>query len=295
MALDFQHLTTPDGRTLEYLVTGPPEGRPLLFQVGTPNCATDFSVVSGPAHELGLRLICYSRPGYGDSTEQPGRTVADSVTDVTTLLDELGVDDFLAFGWSGGGPHALACAALLPQRCRAAAILGGVAPHDAHGIDFLAGMDQMNIDEFGAAFTGRSELEAFLNPLRSHFAEVTGASVVASMAGLLPPVDQQALTGQFADEMAATFRHATKNGMAGWRDDDLAFVADWGFECADIGVPVAIWQGRQDRMVPFEHGQWLAAAVPSAEPHLFTEEGHISLISQSGTILTDLITLADRS
>lgn len=295
MALDFQYLTTPDGRNLEYLVSGPADGRPLLFQVGTPNCATEFSVVSRPAHELGLRVICYSRPGYGDSTEQPGRTVADSVADVSVLLDHLDLDRFLVFGWSGGGPHALACAALLPERCEGAAILGGVAPFDAHGIEFLAGMDQMNLDEFGAAIAGRAELEAFLNPLRGGFAGLTGATVVESMAGLLPPIDQRALTGEFAAEMAATFRHATKNGMAGWRDDDLAFVADWGFSCQEISTPVAIWQGRQDRMVPFAHGQWLASEVPSAEAHLFTEEGHISLISQSDTILSDLVQLVDQA
>jgi pimeloyl-ACP methyl ester carboxylesterase len=293
MAPEYRYLSTPDGRTLEYQASGPEDGRPLLFHVGTPNCATEFSVITEPAAALGLRVITYSRPGYGDSTEQPGRTVADAIADVTAVLDAAEVAEFLTLGWSGGGPHALTCAALLPERCQAAAVLAGVAPYDAHSIDFLAGMDQMNIDEFGAAAHGRAELEAFINPLLGHFTAVTAQSVVESMAGLLPPVDQQALTGRFAEQMAATFRHAMKHGPAGWRDDDLAFVADWGFACTDISVPVAIWQGRQDRMVPFDHGQWLAAEIPSAEPHLFTEEGHLSLISQAGLILSDLIALAD--
>lgn len=293
MATDHRTVTTADGRTLEYRISGPADGRPLLFHLGTPSSAGEFSAVSEPAAALGLRTICYSRPGYGDSTEHPGRTVADSIGDVTAVLAAAGVDEFLALGWSGGGPHALASAARLPDRCRAAAVLAGVAPYDAHGIDFLAGMDQANIDEFGAAVQGRAELEAVLNPQRGQLAEVTGQSVVESLAGLLAPVDQAVLTGRFADEMAASFRRAVKHGVAGWRDDDRAFVADWGFRCADITVPVAIWQGRQDRMVPFEHGQWLAAEIPGAEPHLFTEEGHVSLMSQAGVILADLIALAD--
>ena len=291
MPTEYQQVTTPDGRALEYLTAGPVDGRPLLFHVGTPNCATAFSVVNRPAAELGLRVICYSRPGYGESTAQPGRSVADSVADVQVLLDALGVGEFLTFGWSGGGPHALACAALLPDRCQAAATLGGVAPYAAAGLDFLAGMDEMNVQEFGAAVRGRAELEAFLNPLLPHFLDLTGESVVESMAGLLPPVDQRALSGEFADEMATTFRRAMSHGAAGWRDDDLAFVADWAFRCEDISIPVAIWQGRQDRMVPYEHGRWLADRIPGARAHLYPDEGHVSLINQAGLILADLSAL----
>lgn len=290
---DYRQLQTDDGRTVEYLVGGDPGGRPLLFHVGTPNCANEFSVVTEPAAELGLQVICYSRPGYGQSSERPGRSVADAIVEISAVLDELEVDEFLTFGWSGGGPHALACAALLPQRCQAAAILGGVAPYDAHGLDWLAGMDQANLDEFGAAVAGRSELEAFLGPAVTELAEVTGAGVVASMAGLLAPVDQAALTGTFADELAWTFRRLASAGPAGWRDDDLAFVRPWGFDCAGISVPVSVWQGRQDRMVPFSHGQWLAAEIPTAQAHLFAEEGHVSLLVPARPLLSDLIARAD--
>jgi len=290
---DFEQLTTADGRTLEYLDSGAGSGRPLLFHVGTPNCATEFSFISHAAAELGLRLIGYSRPGYAGSGEQRGRRVADAATDALSVLDALGIEQFLTAGWSGGGPHALACAALLPQRCQAAAVIAGVAPYDAAGIDFLAGMDQANLGEFGAALTGPAELTAFLEVAGAELSQVTGESVVAAMAGLLPPVDQQAMTGTFAEEMAATFRRAMSAGVAGWRDDDLAFVTDWGFRCSEITVPVAIWQGAQDRMVPFAHGQWLAGEIPSAQPHLFGDEGHVSLIAQVSTIFADLIELAD--
>ncbi|HEX2901847.1 MAG TPA: alpha/beta hydrolase [Jatrophihabitans sp.] len=293
MPTEYQQLRTEDGRVVEYLVGGRAGGRALLFHVGTPGCATQFSFLTEPATELGLQVICYSRPGYAGSSERPGRTVADAVDDVAAVLDELSVSEFLTLGWSGGGPHALACAALLPERCQAAATLGGVAPYRAHGIDWLDGMDQANLDEFGAAVAGRAELEAYLAPAVQELAGVSGDTVVASMAGLLPPVDQQALTGQFGAELAEVFRRMAAAGYAGWRDDDLAFIADWGFRCADIRRPVAVWQGQQDRMVPFSHGQWLAAEIPGAEARLFAEEGHVSLLMQARQLLIELIAAAD--
>jgi pimeloyl-ACP methyl ester carboxylesterase len=292
MAATYQTVTTGDGRRLEYLTSGAADGRPLLFHVGTPNCAADFSLIREPAEALGLRLICYSRPGYGDSSEKPGRTVADAVSDATAVLDELGVAEFVTLGWSGGGPHALACAALLPQRCRAAATLAGAAPYGVPGLDFLAGMDEANVEEFTTATDGFDRLDGYLRSLRSHFSEVTAASVVEGLAGLLSEVDKQAMTGQLAEEMAATFRRTMAAGIAGWRDDDLAFVKDWGFALTDITVPVSVWQGQQDRMVPFAHGQWLAATIPGARAHLLPDEGHISLASQAKMILADLIELA---
>ncbi len=282
-------VTTADGAVLEYLVSGPPDGRALLFHVGTPNAAIHFRGIVEPATALGLRTISYSRPGYGESTPRPGRRVADAVADVETVLAELGVDDFVTLGWSGGGPHALACGALLPERCRAVAVLAGVAPYPAHGIEFLDGMDEANVQEFSAAMAGADQLTALLEPMAAELAAVTGASVVHSLDGLLPPVDRTALTGEFADEMAAALRRAVQSGIAGWRDDDLAFVADWGFELSRLTVPVGIWQGRQDRMVPFAHGQWLAAEIPTAEAHLFASEGHLSLVSQLPDLLAELL------
>lgn len=290
MAASYQTLTTPDGRQLEYLDSGSAgDAGALLFHVGTPNCAAEFSLISEPAAELGLRLISYSRPGYGQSSEQLGRSVADTVADATTLLDHLGVGGFVTLGWSGGGPHALACAALLPDRCRAAATLAGAAPYGVPGLDFLAGMDEANVEEFGTALAGFEELDGYLRGLQGELEQVTGASVVVGLAGLLSEVDKRALTGQLAEEMAAVMRRTMAAGIAGWRDDDLAFVKDWGFRPADITVPVSVWQGEQDRMVPFAHGQWLADAIPGARAHLRPDEGHISLASQAGSILADLL------
>jgi pimeloyl-ACP methyl ester carboxylesterase len=285
-------LTTPDGRRLEYLCTGPPNGTALLFHTGTPGGTIDFSEVTQAAAALGLRTIGYSRPGYGQSTERRGRSVGDAVEDVTALLAELGVSDFVTLGWSGGGPHALACAALLPDRCRAAALLAGVAPYPARGIDFLAGMDESNVEEFGAALAGFEAIDAYLTPLAEGLRDVTGASVADGLDSLLSDVDKAALTGVLADELALSLRRAVEVGVAGWRDDDLAFTTDWGFELSAIDVPVAVWQGRQDRMVPFAHGEWLAAEIPGAEAHLFEDEGHVSLTRRIDDVLADLVRLA---
>jgi pimeloyl-ACP methyl ester carboxylesterase len=285
----FDTVTTADGATLEYLVSGPPDGRTLLFQPGTPNAAALFRAITEPAAALGLRTVSYSRPGYGQSTPRPGRSVADAVADIETVLDAAGAREFVTLGWSGGGPHALAAATLLPERCRAVAVLAGVAPYPAHGIDWFTGMGEGNLEEFGAALAGPDELDPLLESYAAELATVTGAGVTEAMASVLSPVDRAALTGEFADEMAAALRRAVSSGIAGWRDDDLAFVKDWGFDLSRITVPVGVWQGRQDRMVPFEHGQWLAAKVPTAQAHLFATEGHLSMISQLPDLLAELL------
>lgn len=286
---DFQTVTTADGRVLEYLVSGPPDGRTLLFQPGTPNAGALFSAIVAPAAELGLRTVSYSRPGYGQSTPKPGRSVADAVPDVETVLDAVGAERFVTLGWSGGGPHALATGALLPDRCQGVAVLAGVAPYPASGMDWFVGMGEANLAEFGAAIAGADQLDPMLESFAAELANVTGKDVTEAMGGLLSPVDQAALTGEFADEMAAAMRRAVSTGIAGWRDDDLAFVRDWGFEFDQLRVPVDIWQGRQDRMVPFEHGQYLAAKVPNAQAHLFATEGHVSIVNQLPQLLADLL------
>ena len=209
------------------------------------------------------------------------------------MLDALEIEHFLTLGWSGGGPHALACAALLPGRCLAAATLAGVAPREAAGLDWSSGMADENLAEFDAAETSEEALTAFLGGRgRGHLADVTGSEVADALGGLVPDVDRAALHGDLADAMAEAFRRAVSSGVAGWRDDDLAFVRPWGFDLASIRVPVAVWQGSGDRMVPFAHGQWLAAHVPGARARLEPGEGHLSLIPALARILVDLRELA---
>jgi pimeloyl-ACP methyl ester carboxylesterase len=267
-----------DGRALEYLVAGPADGTPLVLHNGTPSAALFFEPMVAAASRHGLRLVVTSRPGYGLSSPQPGRSVAAVAADTAALMDELGAGRFLTAGWSGGGPHALACAALLPGRCAGAATVAGVAPYGAEGLDWTAGMGEENIEEFGAAVAGQAPLTAFLDAQAPVLAEVRGGQVAAALGDLVSEVDRRALTDAFADYTAALFRAAVSTGIAGWRDDDLAFVTDWGFDPGAVRTPVSLWQGAEDRMVPFAHGRWLADRLTGAAVHLEPAEGHLSLL-----------------
>lgn len=277
------------GRQLEVLVSGPEDGLPLVFHNGTPAGLVPFAPLTAAAQDRGLRLVMYARPGYGASTPQPGRRVADAAADVTAVLDALGAGDFVTAGWSGGGPHALACAALLAGRCRGAATIASVAPRRADGLDWLAGMGEENVAEFAAATAGQDKLTEFLTEAAAQLRAVTPDQLIAGMGDLVGDADKAIITGEFASYLAAAFRAALAAGIDGWRDDDLAFEQDWGFPL-EAAVPVAIWQGDQDRMVPFAHGQWLAAHVPGAASHLIPGAGHLSLaVDRLGVILDDLL------
>jgi pimeloyl-ACP methyl ester carboxylesterase len=292
MAGTWLTVRTEVGGDLEVLVAGPEDGLPLVFHVGSPSAATYLPQLVEPAAERGLRTVIPSRPGYSRSTPRPGRSVADVAADVSSVLGRLDRRDFVTLGWSGGGPHALACAALLPDRCRATATLAAVAPLDAEGLSWTAGMGPENVAEFGAALSGEAALTAFLRSEAEVFSVVTGAEVAQALRGLVSEVDKAALSGEVAEVVADMFRRALSTGIAGWRDDDLAFVRPWGFDLSAIEVPVSVWQGRQDRMVPFAHGEWLAAHIPTARAHLYDNEGHLSLVAQLPRIIDDLLELA---
>ena len=291
-----QRITVPadEGRVLEALVAGPDDALPLVFHTGTPSGLVWNAQLADAAAARGLRTVLYARPGYGGSTPQPGRLVADAAADVEKILERIGADEFVTAGWSGGGPHALACAALLPVRCLAAATIAGVAPYDSPGLDWMAGMAEENHEEFRAALAGEADLTTFLGAAAGPLREIGAAEVADGLGGLVSETDKAALTGEFADYLATAFRAAVTPGIDGWRDDDLAFTRDWGLSLDALGhaTPVAIWQGDQDRMVPETHGAWLAANIPLARARFRPGEGHLSLFSRLGEILDDLVNLA---
>ena len=208
------------------------------------------------------------------------------------MLDHLDADRCLVAAWSGGGPHALACGALLPDRVVGVLSIASVAPFAADGLDWSAGMGDENVEEFGAAAGGEAALRPYLDAVRGEMVQITGEDLSRSMATLLPPVDLAALTGEFADDLAASFRAAVANGIDGWLDDDLAFLQPWGFEPADVTVPTLLWQGVEDLMVPVSHGRWLAANLPKVTPHLEPGEGHLSVtLGGIGRMLDELVAL----
>jgi pimeloyl-ACP methyl ester carboxylesterase len=283
-----------DGRVLEVLDAGPKGALPLVIHNGTPGAPVAFGPMTESARAAGFRFITYGRPGYGASTENPARSVADAADDTAALLDRLGADRFATLGMSGGGPHALAAAARLGNRCLAAASAGSLAPAEAPGLEFLAGMAADNVAEFKAALAGPEPLTKFLTPLADQLKRITGAQLIDSLGALVSDVDRKALNGELAEWLAAQFRKALERGISGWRDDDLAFVKPWGFDVRAIEVPVAIWQGRRDQFVPYAHGQWLARNVRNARAHLLDDQGHLSLALDSKAIFEDLAALAKR-
>ena len=287
-------IVTAQGRRLEVELSGPEEGQALIFHNGTPSAGTMYDLQLAQGAARGLRHVAYSRPGYGASDRQTGRAVSDCVSDVLAIADELRLERFYVAGASGGGPHTLACAALLPERVIAAAAIASAAPHDADGLDWMAGMGQENLDEFAAAEAGEGQLLAFLERQTAGLLRANAAELQAEFGDLLSDVDRQVLTGEFAEFLAASTHTALANGPWGWFDDDLAFVRDWGFDVSKIERPVTVWHGQQDRFVPFSHGQWLLEHVPGGNARLFPDQGHLSLtVSAYGEILDDLLEHAD--
>ena len=288
----FEQVQLPDGRRLDVRVSGPAGGLPLVYHHGTPSSARPVRALERAVHARGLRLVTTSRPGYGDSTRQPGRSVVDVVADSDAVLAALGAQRCLTMGWSGGGPHALACGARLGAAA-AVLVVAGVAPYDADGLDWMAGMGEDNVIEFSAAVQGEGQLRPYLlregEPLRN----IQAADIVSSMESLLPDVDRAVLTGEYGEDLAAGFREAVRTGVDGWLDDDLAFARPWGFSLSEISVPTMIWQGSADLMVPFAHGQWLASRLPAASAHLEDGEGHLSVgLGKLDAMLDELVKAA---
>ncbi len=269
-------ITLADGRELDIHDAGG-DGEPLVFHHGTPGSVVPMPHLSEAAARYGLRMVTYSRAGYGASTRHAGRSVADVVTDMEQVLDHLGVDRCVTGGWSGGGPHALAMAALLPGRTAGCLVIAGVAPFGEDGPDFLAGMGEQNVEEFGAALEGESALRPYLDGELPGLQQTDGAGIVEAMATLLPDVDRALLTEDFGDALAAHMHEGLRTGVDGWLDDDLAFTRPWGFDLGSITVPTSLWQGSEDLMVPFAHGVWLADHIAGVTPHLLDGEGHLSV------------------
>jgi len=290
MSGSFDQCQLPDGRHLDIRVSGPAGGLPLVFHNGTPTAATPYRAIERAAHERGLRLVTTSRPGYGDSTRQPGRSVVDVVADTTTVLAAIGAERCLVAGWSGGGPHALACAARL-EAAAAALVIASFAPYGAEGLESMAGLDEDDETEDEAALPGEDRLRSDLLAARDEMKEVAVANIV-SLLEPLDDVDKAVLTDdvEFAEDLASGLREGLRTGVDGWLDDDLAFDKPWGFDVKEISVPTMIWHGSADLKVPFAEGEWLASHVPGASAHLEQGEGHLSIgLSALDRMLDELV------
>lgn len=285
-------ITLDDGRQVEYIDSVGGDNGTVVFHSGTPGGLVEFPPFAEAAADRGLRLLTVARPGYEGSTPRPGRSVADVVDDIKAVLDHLGISSYVSVGHSGGGPHALACRALDAPRCLAAVTLAGVGPYGEESLDFLAGMGESNVVEFGAAIAGEGPLTEMLEPFAEALANVDVEGVTEELDSLLPPADKAHLKGVFGEYIAALLRAGVAAGIAGWRDDDLAFAKRWGFDLTDL-TQVSVWQGSDDLMVPFGHGQWLVEHLSDATPHLLDGEGHLSVIvGRSEDIFDEVAILA---
>ena len=275
-------ITLDDGRQLDCIEAGATNGSPLLVHNGTPGSRLVAPWMDDACTAQEVRLLSFSRAGYGASTPKPGRTVGDVAADTAAVLDAGGVERFAVWGHSGGGPHSLACAALLADRVTACVSSAGVAPYDADGLDWTAGMGEANIEEFGILQQGRERALAALDAERESILGAAPAEMADAFDSLISDIDRAALDEPYSAYLRACMAEGLRESAEGWADDDLAFVKPWGFDVAAISGDVRIWQGTADLMVPPAHGRWLAAALPHAHFELRADHGHLSLMGPAG-------------
>jgi len=244
---------------------------------GTPNSRLMAASWVRDAEQRGIHLLSYDRPGYGGSTAQPGRTIADCTQDVRAIAQAFGIERLAVWGISGGGPHALACAALLPDLVTAVASLASPAPYGAPGLDFFAGMGQDNVDDMQLLLNDPKAAREKCRKDREDMLSATPEGIHDGLASLLSPTDAEALTLEVATELVTALRSGLAPGDEGWWEDNIAEMEPWGFSFADVQMPVQLWHGAHDRFVPFQHGQWLAAHIPGVDAHLTDVDGHITL------------------
>ncbi|MGH2602695.1 MAG: alpha/beta fold hydrolase [Dehalococcoidia bacterium] len=267
-------LELSDGRTLHIYDTGADDADRRLavfWHHGTPNIGAPPEPLFPAAAKLRIRWVSYDRPGYGGSTPCPGRDVASAAAYVSSVADALGIDQFAVMGHSGGGPHALACGALLPECVLGVVVVAGLAPFDAEGLDWFAGMAASGVASLRAAAAGRAAKERY---------EASGAEYDAEFT----PADHAAISGAWS-WLLDVVRPAVAAGPGGLIDDDLAYVAPWGFDTAWVTAPILFLHGGRDRVVPSSHGEWLARRCRSAELRLYLDDGHISVLNSSAAAL----------
>lgn len=259
-------LALPDGRTLHAHDSGQRDALAVFWHHGTPGTGALPVPLLPAAERLGIRWVALDRPGYGGSSRQEGRSVRSVAADVAAVADALEIERFAVLGASGGGPHSLACAAVLGERVAAAVSIAGLAPFGADGLDWFAGMGPAGEAELKAAAGGPEPLTAHLSSAEFD-------------PEMFTPADHETLAGPWG-WLGQVAGQAMETGLSGMVDDDLAFVTPWGFDVRDIAAPVLFVHGEADRVVPSAHSVWLAGHCRSAELRLMPGDGHISVLRQ---------------
>ena len=284
-----QLLTLPDGRNLAITQSGAPAGRPVIYLHGTPGSRLNRYPFGEELARLNVHLITYDRPGYGTSTRCPGRNVAAAANDVRLIAEHLGLVMVPVFGHSGGGPHAIACAALLHGLVTKAASIAAPAPFDPADPAWFDGLPETTVTEFQTARQGAKRLEAYLAPAATEVAEDPAA--LGQLTDYdLPQADRDFLALPAVSAiMRSASRRALEQGASGWVDDDIAHLTDWGFNPGATTTPLALWHGALDTLVPPSHLARLAALIPQAQLHLELGHGHSSIQEKHPDIIQWLL------
>jgi len=274
--MDHTDLRLDDDGALRVYDTGAGPALTVFWHHGTPNIGEPPTPLLPASERLGIRWVSYDRPGYGGSTPKPGRTVSSAAAYVTAVADALAIERFAVMGHSGGAPHALACGALAPDRVLGVVSVASLAPYDAQGLDWFAGMAASGVVGMRAAAAGRAAKER-------HEAE-HGDDYDPEFT----PADMAALSGDWSWVLDVV-RPALAAGPAPAVDDDLAYISPWGFDPSQVRPPVLFLHGGRDRVVPAAHSQWLAERCPVAEHRLFPEDGHVSVLTRTEGALDWLV------
>lgn len=271
------------------MVSGNPTGHPVFMLHGTPGSRIGPSPKSRVLYELGVRLVSFDRPGYGGSDRLESRRVADVVPDVAAIADQLDLSRFAVLGRSGGGPHALACAALLPGRVTRAGVLTSIAPWAAEGLDWFAGMSDSNVREYTTAASEPELLAASLVQVAARI-KANSASHVTVLRPEMPAADRRIVSDVgIRALLAKNYAEALRDSADGWIDDALAFCSPWGFDLADIKVPVLLWHGENDVFSPAAHSRWLADQIPGAIMAIRPGTAHFGALEVMPDVLSWLI------
>jgi pimeloyl-ACP methyl ester carboxylesterase len=277
------------GRQLSVEVFGDPDGVPVFLLHGTPGSRLGPRPRGVLLNRLGIRLIAFDRPGYGSSDRLAGRQVADVASDVASIADAYTLERFAVVGRSGGGPHALACAALMPDRTTKAAVLVGLAPHRAEGLDWFDGMALSNVMEFTAAAAGLEHISARLK-VAADSIRADPASLITTLQRELPEPDRRVVADRGIRSMLVNnYAEALRRSAYGWIDDAVAFCSPWGFEPEAVGVPVLLWHGESDVFSPASHARWLASRIPGATVIVQAGAAHFGALDVLPDILRWLV------
>ncbi|GAA0898798.1 alpha/beta fold hydrolase [Virgisporangium aurantiacum] len=283
-----EHPVVVDDRSLAVDDSGDPGGEPVFLLHGTPGSRSGPRPRDSVIYRLGVRLISYDRPGYGGSTRHEKRDVASAARDVAAIADALGIERFAVVGRSGGGPHALACAALLPDRITRTAVLVGIAPRDAD-LDWLDGMTDANVHDHTQAYDDSSRLVERLR-LRADRTMSDPDSFLRVLREQMRHVDRQIVDDVVMQRLlSATYQEALQHGPYGWIDDLLAFREPWGFEIESIKSRVLLWHGADDNFSPVNHTRWLASKLPNCDLRIQRGAAHFGAMEVLPEVLVWLI------